>query len=104
MRQPITVELDIEIIERLTEYGTLNGWTLEETIRYQLGNNLPSLFKSIPAMPFSTSFPTSPLNNQIKQMATLFASTGLSKCPACLNKLTSEELIKGECSKCEVKI
>lgn len=104
MRQQIIIELEDSVVHWLTTYGEERGWTLEETIRYIVGNFGPppaimSLGGQIASPPISR-----PDDFMTKPLARMMALQGLAKCPNCLKKLTSDEIIEGKCSVCDAKL
>ena len=112
MRQYDTIEvhLDTQVIDFLKQYGDHHGWTFEETIRYILGNRCFIEQSSIAPIQFPGLMPQSSqsteewINNYYTRFATLISSLGLAKCKICLKQLSSEDIIKGECSNCGDKL
>jgi len=111
MRHDMTFELDEEIKNKLEGWGKLQGWTIEETIRYILGDKVtknfaPSLtpISSFSSLPSPVAGRVGAVDNEIDLLIRAVASTGTSKCRNCLKQLTYDEIKAGECSSCGEKI
>ena len=115
----VGITLSDSVVKTLTDYGEARGWSLEEAIRYIIGEyvgshpffNFPTKLKPIPtggSMSFSASAPN-PFNalptaegveKMMRQLSWLVASSGMAKCKECLQPLGAEDIMAGKCSKC----
>jgi len=115
--QDIGINLSSDVVKALTSYGERCGWSLEETIRFIIGEYVGS--RPYNFLTSATSQPSpSPLSpntaelseasNELieraerltKQQMWLASASGVLKCRNCSQPLATDDLEIGKCSKC----
>ena len=121
--KPVTMMLDIQgdMYAKLSYFATKRGMTPEEAARYIIGDffaTAPSIITGEADMPPAARLlgvirQVSPsvtddqrgmIEDIQKKAAQMIAAQGGATCSQCMRKLTSDEIIKGECSNCGTKI
>lgn len=102
-RQAVTFTCDLGVLNRLDEWARRFGLTQEEAIRYIVGQFLPDY--DIPKFtPFSAIGQVQSIEketeNYMKIATRILAATGGARCPECLDRLSSKDILEGKCSGC----
>ena len=109
MREQIFFELDIEVKERLEQWGKECGWDLDETLRYILGREA-SMIPSLTVGPRRALRRSAGTEDNLdpetvnKAMLRALVGTGAIKCKNCFKQLSTDDVIAGECPQCGEKI
>lgn len=125
MRQIIEIELEDSIIDKLKEFGEPRGFSLEETIRFMVGEEInyqtDLVEKKLPTMnqssgvsgysnfnPFKlpprdeiTSFN---IDEILQKTAQIVTAANEPKCKGCTQLLTAQDVLNGCCGKCGERI
>jgi len=94
----ISIDLDGKVYDRLEEWGSRRGLTVEEALRVVLGNDFPDLPE--PPQPDKSSLS---MESLLRAVISVLSATRSMECPTCLAKLKVADIISGECSACGAK-
>ena len=120
----VIINLESSIVDKLMAYGKPRGFSLEETIKFIVGEeinyqtdlidkmlplagelrpipNFTPLINKLPSLNEITSFN---INEIIQQAAQIVTAANEPKCKGCTQLLTSKDLIEGFCAKCGERI